>query len=1297
MHKMFTRFFGTVALLLLLPVCGAWAQKFEWVQQLATPGCGYYPGCTADKAGNSFFYGTFCDSLAVGGKVYKATRKNFSDAVLVKYSSTGDVVWSKFLSTPMQDYAYQCVADQQGCLYVLMGGADSITIDGKAYLVREGYYEYLLKFDPQGNLLLFKPLYNMMEALPGHLFIDYENNFYVTGWFDDSLTMDGVTITESGREQSFIAKYNKSGRLLWLRRSGGSSKPSLAFDRSGGIYATGSFHKAAQFDDVILELGRPVSHDAIDSYLCKYDRNGKAMWATKLGEATQSVLSSFISTDGKGNIYVAGYFGGQLTINGNALMGGTGDNRDTFLAQFDPAGKPVWGKKIGGVGTDQATGVFADASEDVFLVHETGQIIGTTNLPAAEIGLFVTKYGRNGEQKWSEHVPGYGLGYAKAAADPKGNFYLTGFLYENPVFGGDTLHEVKTSGEAMFMTKLVDTTFTPNPTPNRIAGNVYHDANANCKRDVGEEALADQIIKVEPGPYYTATDSVGNYSVFVDKGTYTVQQVLPPDEKHRQISQLCPAPATAYSVTFNAYGKDTAGFHFGNQVMRLPFLKVDVAADRRRRCFRGTTTVRYCNEGYAAAQNVRVQVYYPQYVVPLGANVPWQKRDSLLTFTIGTLAPGACGVISIADSVICGNEAIRGLTQCVRAVITPGNDNQPPDPRWDRSDVVLQAACRNNGLVKLTLLNAGTGNMAAPAGYRIYLDAVKVHEGPYQLGSGDSLSLQVPANGRTVRLEADLSPYHPDGDRRPSITLEGCGTANATISKGFADQLPPDDAGEEVSVSCLPILDSYDPNDKQATPAGAGPGRLIAPQQALEYLVRFQNTGSDVAYLVVIEDTLDANLDVATLEIGAASHPFSWSVSGVGRPVLTWTFKNINLPDSTTNEPASHGYVRFRIRPKADTPLGTPIGNLAAITFDYNSPILTNVVTHTTGELPAATGEAGVDVCSGNYPTAASAGPDAVLDGASAATLQGNLPGKGFGYWQLKSGKGTLTNPTDPASQVTGLGVGKNVFAWNIALCDTTSTSLVTLERVVVPAPPLVNPPAPYCAGEPVAAVTATGAGLRWYADRSLANQLGAGERYQPPTGRSDTVYVTQTVDGYQSLPAAVRIAVKPPVPAPRVDSVGYFCNGTLLQPVNATGENIRWYGDAGQTRLLHEGETFGLSNPATGILYVTQIVNGCRSKAATVALREGGGDLKRAVWVPNVITPNGDGYNDAFETPAFAPGACIGTFRTVHIYNRWGKPVFSSADPHFAWRAGDCPGGMYFFEIRYSNFSLRGGLSVLR
>ncbi len=56
------------------------------------------------------------------------------------------------------------------------------------------------------------------------------------------------------------------------------------------------------------------------------------------------------------------------------------------------------------------------------------------------------------------------------------------------------------------------------------------------------------------------------------------------------------------------------------------------------------------------------------------------------------------------------------------------------------------------------------------------------------------------------------------------------------------------------------------------------------------------------------------------------------------------------LPDSNVNEPASHGFVKFRIKQFPDNPVGTEIFNQAAIYFDFNPPIYTNETVHRIGE-----------------------------------------------------------------------------------------------------------------------------------------------------------------------------------------------------------------------------------------------------------------------------------------------------------------------------------------------------------
>lgn len=144
------------------------------------------------------------------------------------------------------------------------------------------------------------------------------------------------------------------------------------------------------------------------------------------------------------------------------------------------------------------------------------------------------------------------------------------------------------------------------------------------------------------------------------------------------------------------------------------------------------------------------------------------------------------------------------------------------------------------------------------------------------------------------------------------------------------------------------IRGSYDPNGKSSLPQGAGPDKAILPGQELSYLIRFQNTGTDTAYEVVIRDTLDPSFDLISFRRGAASHAYSFEIFGKG--ILEWRFSNIYLPDSNTNEPKSHGFVQYYIRPKSNAPLGTQLSNSAAIYFDNNVPVITNTTTHTIQE-----------------------------------------------------------------------------------------------------------------------------------------------------------------------------------------------------------------------------------------------------------------------------------------------------------------------------------------------------------
>lgn len=155
----------------------------------------------------------------------------------------------------------------------------------------------------------------------------------------------------------------------------------------------------------------------------------------------------------------------------------------------------------------------------------------------------------------------------------------------------------------------------------------------------------------------------------------------------------------------------------------------------------------------------------------------------------------------------------------------------------------------------------------------------------------------------------------------------------ATVSPIDGDFVPEDNVFSFNDI----IVNSQDPNDKQVLE-----GSQVLIEEAgdyLNYVIRFQNIGNASAINVEIEDVLSNNLDIESFVLTSLSHP---GIVQIENNLLRVVFEGINLPDSTTNEPESHGYVSFSIRSLPSLEVGDSVENTADIYFDFNPAIVTN-------------------------------------------------------------------------------------------------------------------------------------------------------------------------------------------------------------------------------------------------------------------------------------------------------------------------------------------------------------------
>lgn len=493
-----------------------------------------------------------------------------------------------------------------------------------------------------------------------------------------------------------------------------------------------------------------------------------------------------------------------------------------------------------------------------------------------------------------------------------------------------------------------------------ITGSVYEDTNNNCIQDSSELGLAGRLVRLQPGGYLSTTNSNGYYGFCgVGVDTYTVELLI----DTFLWSSTCPNPSVRTVITQtpnDTINSENFGIKVNNSCSNL---WVDIATPAMRPCFSNNTAyIYYCNnhESTASSDSVEISVTLDTALFPLSSSIPWTNvSGNTYTFYIGHLDPGDCGTITMTCSLSCATP--MGYTICSEALILPVDSCSfahhqdsslviaPCSAIWDRSSLMVTGSCVSDSLACFTIYNTeqyGTGDMQCYRPIRVYIDTAIYWTDSLMISGGDSLEFCFPANGHTWRLEVDQHPMHP-GNSQPNAVVEYCGDSASLVQNwipGLVNQFPQDDANPNIDIDCIQTTGSYDPNDKRGFPLGFSEAHLIRSNTDLEYMIRFQNTGTDTAFTVVIKDVLPVELDILSVENGASSHDYTFNIHG--NRVLEWRFDNIMLPDSNINEAASHGFVSFKVKQAPNLAEGTFIRNQAAIYFDYNAPIITNLSEH---------------------------------------------------------------------------------------------------------------------------------------------------------------------------------------------------------------------------------------------------------------------------------------------------------------------------------------------------------------
>lgn len=472
-----------------------------------------------------------------------------------------------------------------------------------------------------------------------------------------------------------------------------------------------------------------------------------------------------------------------------------------------------------------------------------------------------------------------------------------------------------------------------------FSGSIYNDSNSDCVFDSGEETIGSGVVH--------AVGTILSVPVQAD-GTYTL--ALPSynnqlftysmNNNYGLEFQDCNNQS---SWTYNAPAPSNYTYNFG--VANATDCALPVISNHSsfaRRCFTNGRIINYSNLGSQPLNNAFIKLTYDlSESMPISISQPFTQSGNDFIIQLGNLAPFQSGSIQITDSLRCENGIGSSVT--VTAQLLPIPDCLPFPSSWDQSDLLVSGTCAVDNIV-FQVQNIGSGNMASSVEGIVYANSMPIDTVSIQLLSGQTAMVSAPSQPNTTyTLVVNETANHPFNQ---SAWASGeC--YSGEIFAGIPPFMMPQDQQPYIDQDVQLVIGAYDPNDKNAVPFGLTDNRYIRSTDELEYTIRFQNTGTDTAFNIVIKDVLEQYLNPESIQLVGASHAHTYLLQG---NELTVQFPLIMLPDSASNPEGSIGYIKFKIKQVPDPLYPTQpytVNNHANIFFDFNLPITTNVCQRT--------------------------------------------------------------------------------------------------------------------------------------------------------------------------------------------------------------------------------------------------------------------------------------------------------------------------------------------------------------
>ncbi len=1025
-------------------------------------------GVAVDATGDIYVTGyleNIADVKGTSGSSTVLSSVGGRDMFIAKYNTSGQLLWARKGGGSQDDEGLSiCVNNKK--VFVSGYYTGSATIAGTGTSAGgSSNNAFIASYDLTGNPLWLADAGSSNNSYARSVTCD-TLGVYLAGDFtgsplivyDSSSTSVGFVVNANPLEcDAFVIALSPNGGFKWAKSIGSFNKDygRGIVEKGTKVYLTGSVSASANFPGYCCN---PIAVGAsgLELFVAELDKaTGNTNWVNaEQGNSDQQGMSIDLSTNG--DLVIGGYFDSGISFNGGPTFSAIG-NADILVACYKSNGSIQWATSAGSGGKDIAYALSCDRKKDE--IYAGGEYSGNTTFGAFTVpagglaNLFIAKTGcvpfssnniSSSQTICSSQVPATLNG-----ALPSGGSLPYTYIWEQ-------------SPNNTVWSAATGTNNLQNYSPPALFANTYYRrvvlSGAGCSDSSNSASV---LITIDQPPTVSAagTDQAicSNSSSFNGNtpGTGTGTWSL--------------VSGTGSIGSVNSPTSSVTGLSVGQNIF--------VWTIANGACPSSTDTVIIKVDAFPSTSDAGPNQYICSASSVFAGNTP---GTGIGTWTL----IGGTGTITSVNSP---SSSVTGLsagnntflwtisngscppsidTVVIRRYLPPTSSNAGPD----------QAICTNSSAFAANTASVGTGLWTLLSGSGTFGNSLSPTSTVSGLSVGQNIFIWTISNGTcppssdTITIQVDAFPSTSNAGNNQVIcssssvfsgNTPSIGTGTWSLAAGSGTITSVNSPTSSVSGlltgtnkfvwtitngSCPPSRDTVNIKvDSVPTTSNAGPDQKICSNvSAFAGNIAFVGTGT---WTRILGSGTISSVNSPTSPISGLS---------VGVNVFVWTIVNGSCPPSRDTvmitvdalPSASNAGVDQVIcssvsafagnNPSVGTGTWTLVSGTGIIT-SANSPtssvsglsVGNNVFAWTinNGTCPSSKDTMTIKVDA--QPTTANAGIDRVLC-SNGDTLSGNIPLVGTGLWTLIAGTGTISNPTQAKTTVTGLSVGNNQFMWTI-------------------------------------------------------------------------------------------------------------------------------------------------------------------------------------------------------------------------------------------------------------------------